>query len=628
MDPALTEYYEALTALVRPSHDDEDTTDPATDAPRRRKKRASRVARPAGGGTPVVREPTTRLPPELKRVEKAEAAPAVRQSRVWRLVNDANPRARWLLRYAVGCALASACDPALAHEFSLKTAAAVLGDRLGPAVGALPDLAALLARGVLVREDDGNLGLPDGLGAWLMGGDLSAEDLVPVIEDPTLAVLPVIREAALRVAPLLGSARVVVLRTSSGLVAHTFARHLSDARGRGLRAWAHHDSAPWGEPSTVLRAIAALSDDDVFVACSEEAEGANYLTAQDTSAAAGDAPDTGHSPRLYIVVNPSHLGPDDPVLAVDPMIDLRPLCREVERAAAADVGAGSPERLARARAVHEALYPNVPTSEMAPLNDGTARQSLGGRLFGDNERAHLAPALWTVPSETLDTLIVAPHIGSALASIHRSATAGNRAILLLHGPPGTGKSLTARALAGSLGRPLYRLDAALLRGMYYGQLEQRLAEVFAEATRRNAVIVVDEADEWIGRREGSSAQVGGANIQQSSEMLQLLERFSGVAVLTTNRADVLDPALSRRVDAWLHLTIPAMEERMALWVSVLGDAVELSGIDLLLLAAVSLSGGEIVATVREVIATGAGTGTPALLAGARRRSERRALVGD
>jgi SpoVK/Ycf46/Vps4 family AAA+-type ATPase len=110
-------------------------------------------------------------------------------------------------------------------------------------------------------------------------------------------------------------------------------------------------------------------------------------------------------------------------------------------------------------------------------------------------------------------------------------------------------------------------------------------------------------------------------------MLQQLEAFNGVAVLTTNRSEALDPALSRRMDAWIHIPLPAMEERMALWMVALDTHPPLSGVDLMLLAAIPISGGEIVACVRELSLTGGPLSTPALLAAARRRSERSAMMG-
>ncbi len=618
MNAHLTLYFEALMALPR-----------AADVPPPRGER--RKQSPQGAlftslapFTEASARPQSGLSaPE--RVELAEQNAAVRQSRAFRLINQSDPRLAWLLRFAVGCSFSNACDPALPRAFPLRAATRALGERLGAPITLVALLEPLLDKGPLSRDEDGGLMLLPGLEPWLLGGEIADPALLTLGQPSALAALPAIQTAASRLGSILDPARPVVLCCSEMAVAVAMAQCISAARGRPLRARSYLGETV---PPTALR-------------CATEADGEDLLLGVKTTAGNECSPfcESTFSLQfmpgegmLFLVLDPEGsaghplLGPDSTV----DVVDLEPLCKSVTETLAQTIEAresqviavGHAHREARTLAVHQAMYPDTPMS-MAPRTPAARSEHPE-----EDAAPHLAEAHWQIPNTTLDSLVLPAATRNALDAIARSTGTGRRAVVLLHGPPGTGKSMAARCLAGSMGRPLYRLQGGLMRGRLYGQLERRLDAVFAEAKQRNAVILIDEADEWVGRREGSAAQVGGAHILESSQMLQALEHFEGVAVLTTNRSETLDPALSRRVDAWIHVQLPGMEERMALWVLALGDAPPLRAVDLFLLTAIPLSGGEIVACVREVAVTGGSLTTPALLAAARRRSERRALTGD
>jgi hypothetical protein len=604
MDPKLTGYYEALMMLTRPP------TPSARGGKKAAVAQASLFATDPGG------EDLRLL--GLRGVEAAEAHDVVRQSRVFRLVNHADPLLGWLLRYAVGCALANACDPETERTFPLRAASRALGAQLGAPITLVTGIEPLLARGLLVRGEDGSLGLPAALAGWLLGGNVQAQALTPLVVRPSLAELPQIKGAAERLAPLLVPGAPVVLRCSQPGVALALARGVSAARGRGLQAWAHDGE---DDPIPVLRCTAEANREDLLLSIGPMVAGVFLSIGQRAlclDAVAGDA-------LVYIVLDAAQFE-GDPLLELDPVIDLEPLCQQLARSAesalpSAESSEGEALRHARALPIHNALYPDL------PMPDLRADTRVVSPFVDPDSRALLDEELWRPSTSTLDSLVLSTAVRSALDGIVRGVRAGQRAVVLLHGPPGTGKSMTAQCLAGSLGRPLYRLQGAQLRGRYYGQLERRLSAVFAEAQRRNAVLLLDEADEWVGRREGSAASSGGAHVIESSQMLQQLEAFNGVAVLTTNRSEALDPALSRRMDAWIHIPLPAMEERMALWMVALDQHPPLSAVDLMLLAAIPISGGEIVACLRELLLTGGPLSTPTLLAAARRRSERSAMMG-
>ena len=238
---------------------------------------------------------------------------------------------------------------------------------------------------------------------------------------------------------------------------------------------------------------------------------------------------------------------------------------------------------------------------------------------GDAE-PHLATTAWSTPQLDLDSLVVPEKTAALLAAAAERARSGGRCVVLLHGPPGTGKSLAARCLAGSLGRRTYHWDGARLRGMFYGQLERRIARVLHDLD--DEVLVIDEADAWFGRREGSAGAQHSANVNEVTTMLLMLERFQGVAILTTNRLEQMDPAFWRRIDLEVEMPTPGLLERMALWGRVAPD---IRPATLAVLAALPLTGGDIEATVSEAALRG--TDDVHLVESARRRAQRRRLLG-
>lgn len=117
--------------------------------------------------------------------------------------------------------------------------------------------------------------------------------------------------------------------------------------------------------------------------------------------------------------------------------------------------------------------------------------------------------------------------------------------LCLFGPSGTGKTEWARQLADTLGRPLHVKRISELKGMYVGQTEQMIAAAFRNAESAGAVLLIDEADSLLGNRERASQPW---EVSMVNEMLTCMERFEGVFLATTNRADAMDPASARRFD--------------------------------------------------------------------------------
>jgi SpoVK/Ycf46/Vps4 family AAA+-type ATPase len=138
------------------------------------------------------------------------------------------------------------------------------------------------------------------------------------------------------------------------------------------------------------------------------------------------------------------------------------------------------------------------------------------------------------------------------------------------GPPGTGKTICAEALAHALGRELLVVRYAEIESRWVGQTSKHVATVFRAAERQNAVLFFDEADAIAGRRF-SSATVGYEREANATVnvLLQELERFNGVIIFATNLAASLDPAFERRIRTHILFSLPGPEERERIWRSQL-----------------------------------------------------------
>jgi hypothetical protein len=169
---------------------------------------------------------------------------------------------------------------------------------------------------------------------------------------------------------------------------------------------------------------------------------------------------------------------------------------------------------------------------------------------------------------------------------------GVRALFV--GPSGTGKTLAAGWLATKLGLPLYRVDLAAVTSKFIGETEKNLAQLLARAEQAECVLLFDEADSLFGKRtDVQQANDRFANAQ-TNYLLQRIESFDGITLLTSNSRSRFDPAFSRRLDAIIDFPIPGPEERRELWLSHLGESHHLAVQELNQLAAlVDMTGGHI-----------------------------------
>jgi ATPase family associated with various cellular activities (AAA) len=172
---------------------------------------------------------------------------------------------------------------------------------------------------------------------------------------------------------------------------------------------------------------------------------------------------------------------------------------------------------------------------------------------------------------------------------------------LFYGPSGTGKTTAAEIIAHDLNLDLYRVDLSQVSSKYIGETEKNLKKVFAAAESSGAVLLFDEADSIIGKRsEVKDARDRYAN-QEVGYLLQAMENYSGLAILTTNLPNSLDTAFMRRIRFSIRFEFPTPEERAQIWQRNFPETVPTLNLSYQRLAQLNVSG----ASIRNIAMGGA-----------------------
>jgi hypothetical protein len=149
------------------------------------------------------------------------------------------------------------------------------------------------------------------------------------------------------------------------------------------------------------------------------------------------------------------------------------------------------------------------------------------------------------------------------AAVGAALNTGVRA--LFNGPSGTGKTLAARLLASALEMELYRVDLGAVVNKYIGETEKNLNTLFARAEELDVILLLDEGDALLTRRtDVYSANDRYANLE-TNFLLQRLENYGGIVIVTTNAGNRIDSAFQRRMDAVIEFRLPDANERWAIW---------------------------------------------------------------
>jgi hypothetical protein len=164
---------------------------------------------------------------------------------------------------------------------------------------------------------------------------------------------------------------------------------------------------------------------------------------------------------------------------------------------------------------------------------------------------------------------------------------------LFAGASGTGKTMAAEVLAHDLGLDLYRIDLSAVVSKYIGETEKNLRRIFDAAEEGGAVLLFDEADALFGKRsEVKDSHDRYANIEVSY-LLQRMESYRGLAVLTTNMRSALDTAFLRRLRFVVQFPFPDQQHRAEIWRRIFPSGTPLDGVDPDRLARLNVAGGNI-----------------------------------
>ncbi len=175
----------------------------------------------------------------------------------------------------------------------------------------------------------------------------------------------------------------------------------------------------------------------------------------------------------------------------------------------------------------------------------------------------------------------------------RKSPRGLGVAALFSGPSGTGKTFAAEVIANRLDLDLYRIDLSQVVSKYIGETEKNLSRIFAAAEDGGAILLFDEADALFGKRsEVKDSHDRYANVEVSY-LLQRMEAYRGLAILTTNQKSALDNAFLRRLRYVVQFPFPDAAARAAIWSRIFPDETPLEGLDPTGLARMNLSGGSI-----------------------------------
>jgi hypothetical protein len=164
---------------------------------------------------------------------------------------------------------------------------------------------------------------------------------------------------------------------------------------------------------------------------------------------------------------------------------------------------------------------------------------------------------------------------------------------LFAGASGTGKTLAAEVMAKELRLDLYRIDLSAVVSKYIGESEKNLKQVFDAAEEGGVLLLFDECDALFGKRsEAKDSHDRYANIEVSY-LLQRMENFQGLAVLTTNFKSAMDKAFQRRLRFTVDFPFPGVAEREAIWQRVFPAQTPTSGLNIKRLAQLNMTGGNI-----------------------------------
>jgi hypothetical protein len=498
------------------------------------------------------------------------------------------------------CCVAAALDPALPRVYAYlqdqasRTYAsdALVGRLFGHGRSIYLDSDSALLRWGLVAASEPAPGEPhryvldDAIRDWLLGSDALDEELHGIASVqppmPELAGWPVKKTVA-DLSRWLGGEQKAAVRV-----------RLVGMQGSGRRSFAALVAAKFGLPLLAIDVAAAPEDSwpRLYVKAQRRAflNGAALAFCGDAFYARRRPETIAHFPLEFHVAESLRAGTPDG-RAIDYLVELAPPSSEARRALwrlHAPWSASWPAQDFEAVvAQHHALPadfvrlgrrgPSGPAEAAALLRE-TARESLGD----------LAQRI-ECPFARED-LVLPAQVNAALDDLLFEATQraqfwerrealrlfpqGRGLLALFSGPPGTGKTMSAQVIAAKLGVDLFRIDLAAVVSKWVGETSKHLARVLAQAAQHDVVLLFDEADALFGRRtEIKDANDRFANTD-TSYLLQAIESYRGIALLSTNRKGDIDQAFLRRLRYVLDYPLPDEAERCRILHRIVAELAE------------------------------------------------------
>ncbi len=176
-----------------------------------------------------------------------------------------------------------------------------------------------------------------------------------------------------------------------------------------------------------------------------------------------------------------------------------------------------------------------------------------------------------LPEDTLEQLkeicrrVTYSHDVLERGGFGKKLSAGKGVAALFAGSSGTGKTMAAEVIANELGLDLFRIDLSSVVSKYIGETEKNLERIFTAAARSNSVLLFDEADSLFGKRSAvNDAHDRYANIE-ISYLLQKMEQYEGITILTSNLRGNIDEAFWRRLAFTVHFPFPEEATRLEIW---------------------------------------------------------------
>jgi hypothetical protein len=258
---------------------------------------------------------------------------------------------------------------------------------------------------------------------------------------------------------------------------------------------------------------------------------------------------------------------------VGPGVIHRAVAAAVERVRGADAAGPAPSDAGDAGADPQEAPAGGAASDAGAEIDRFIRQTRDGRL-GAHARRVERLGTWdglVLPADVLDSLreLVARvrHRRTVFETwgMDRAMATSRGLTALFSGPPGTGKTLVAGVIARELGLDLYQVDLSKMMSKWIGETERNLASIFDAAEDGQVILLFDEADSLFAKRtEVRSSNDRYANLEVNY-LLQRLDAFEGIAILTTNASGSIDPAFKRRLSFRLSFPFPDEDTREQLW---------------------------------------------------------------